>query len=491
MRKTLQYILSLVAVALIATACSENDATEEPIPDGYGRLTLRIATPEMLGNMRGTTGTWTQGTDRDIINSFTVHVKGPVSFDITTPLRNTWTHDALNEFISAEIKSHLLPVGTYTIYGEANFTGLTPEGTGENQFVRIPANYMETATHNIPMSAAPITVNVTSGVTTDAGTLVFWRMMAKLEFQFSNPTSTPIKVVGIEVEPVNLGSTKATPTGTYLYSKQDLTSTANDAATVGGILPDATDVGTYKYEPATAVTVPAKAGTVNGAATLSFYVNETNASVTETKNQLSIRLKLKRAKVAAPATDADWYDDEVRFGMTTPYTDGSAGGNGFNVIRRNDWIQIPVLLTPWEFKVEMLSYVPIGGYPAAEVESGDALETTFKTLGYICMRPLFRNSMTDPPLVWHTFTDVGATLTLPHAASDYTVSGSTATAIAGDGTGIILTGDLGIFTDYFVQLGSTENIVANLSSSTGTVTVTLRVKLGGYTYEFSHNVTRK
>ena len=485
MRKTLQYILSLVAVALIATACSENDATEEPIPDGYGRLTLRIATPEMLGNMRGTTGTWTQGTGRDIINSFTVHVEGPVSFDITTPARDTWTHDALNEFISAEIKSQLLPVGTYTIDGEANFSDLTIEGTAPDQFVRIPANYMETATHYIPMSAAPITVNVTSGVTTDAGTLVFWRMMAKLEFQFSNPTSTPIKVVGIEVEPVNLGSTKATATGTYLYSKQDLTSTANDAATED-ILPDATDVGTYKYVPATAVEVPAN----DGAATLSFYVNETNASATETKNQLSIRLKLKRAKTATPATDADWYDDEVRFGMTTPYTDGSAGGNGFNVIRRNDWIQIPVLLTPWEFRVEMLPYVPIAGYPAY-VESADALETTFNTQGYICMRPLFRNSMTDAPGVWHTITDGGVTLTLPHAASEYTVSGSTATAIAGDGTGIILTGDLGILADKFVQIGSTENIVANLSANKGTVTVTLRVKLGDYTYEFSHNVTRK
>mgnify|MGYP006872984934 CR=1 FL=1 len=476
MRKTLQYILSLVAVALIATACSENDAIEEPIPEGYGRLTLRIATPEMLGGIRGVTGTWTQGTIRDIINSFTVHVTGPVSFDITTPARDSWTHDALNEFISAEIKSQVLPIGTYTIYGEANFGDLTIEGTAPDQFVRIPANYMETATRYIPMSAAPITATVTSGQTTDAGTLVFWRMMAKLEFQFTNPTSTPVKVVGIEVEPVNLGSE-----GTYLYSKQDLASTANDLATVD-ILPDATDVGAYKYEPATAVTVPED----NGTASLSFYVNETNASATKTKNQLSIRLKLKRAKTTTP-TDADWYDDEIRFGMTTPYTDGSEGGNGFNVIRRNDWIQIPVTLTPWEFRVEMLPYTPIAGY-AAYVESADALETTFNTQGYICMRPLFRNSFNDAPGVWHTITDSGITLVLPHAQTDYTDGQY---IDSGTNTGIILTGDLGIFDSKFVQLGATENIVANLSTEKGTVTVTLRVKLGGYTYEFSHNVTRK
>ena len=115
-------------------------------------------------------------------------------------------------------------------------------------------------------------------------------------------------------------------------------------------LPDGAraDVGTVKYEPAT----PLELDATNGTGTLFFYVNETDATYTAVNNQLSLRFKIQRQN----PTTQEWYDDEIRYGVTTHHDlteNGVYGGftGGFNVIRRNDWIHIPVVLTDWQFRV--------------------------------------------------------------------------------------------------------------------------------------------
>lgn len=135
------------------------------------------------------------------------------------------------------------------------------------------------------------------------------------------------------------------------------------------------DVGPVAYTPASAVTLAANGGT----GTLFFYVNETDASFTTTQNQLSLRFKIRRGGTI----------EELRYGVTTHYADGSDGHNGFNVIRRNDWIHIPVVLTDWQFRVEPLAFVPIAGYPAKTVSS-DGLTATFSTGGMIALQPFVK-----------------------------------------------------------------------------------------------------
>ena len=160
-------------------------------------------------------------------------------------------------------------------------------------------------------------------------------------------------------------------------------------------LPDGarTDVGVVEYTPADAnQTIAANGGTRD----LYFYVNETDASFTTVNNQMSIRLKIKRGD----------YEGELRYGMTTQHdltTNGIYGGTkgGFNVIRRNDWIHIPIHITDWQFRVEPLAYVPIAGYPATTVSS-DGLTTTFSTGGSIILQPFAQKAHDG---IWRDFND--------------------------------------------------------------------------------------
>ena len=224
-----------------------------------------------------------------------------------------------------------------------------------------------------------------------------------------------------------------------------------------------TDVGKVKYEPSTELTLNASGGTGN----LFFYVNETDASFTTTENQLSIRLKIQRGSHA----------EELRYGMTTPYIDGTTGGNGFNVIRRNDWIHIPIHLTDWQFRVEPLAFVPIGGYPATMLSS-DALTATFSTGGYIILQP-FAQKNNDG--TWRDFTDKEVTFV------SLTWKNSDGTNVSGTGK-IFETAPT-----YDAASGRILGVLNNsLAAGTYKTSVTVNVKLGPsgsqYDYAFTFNV---
>jgi hypothetical protein len=225
-----------------------------------------------------------------------------------------------------------------------------------------------------------------------------------------------------------------------------------------------TDVGPVNYTPASSQqTVGASGGT----RTLFFYVNETDASFTTTNNQLSIRLKIRRGS----------HTEELRYGMTTPYIDGTTGGNGFNVIRRNDWIHIPIHLTDWQFRVEPLAFVPIGGYPAAMLSS-DALTATFSTGGYIILQP-FAQKNNDG--TWRDFTDTEVTFV------SLTWKNSDGTNVSGTGK-IFETAPT-----YDAASGRILGVLNNsLAAGTYKTSVTVNVKLGPsgsqYDYAFTFNV---
>lgn len=230
-----------------------------------------------------------------------------------------------------------------------------------------------------------------------------------------------------------------------------------------------TDVGPVNYTPASSQqTVGASGGT----RTLFFYVNETDASFTTTNNQLSIRLKIKRGS----------HTEELRYGMTTHHdltTNGVYGGNrgGFNVIRRNDWIHIPIHLTDWQFRVEPLAFVPIGGYPAAMLSS-DALTATFSTGGYIILQP-FAQKNNDG--TWRDFTDTEVTFV------SLTWKNSDGTNVSGTGK-IFETAPT-----YDAASGRILGVLNNsLAAGTYKTSVTVNVKLGPsgsqYDYAFTFNV---
>ena len=219
-----------------------------------------------------------------------------------------------------------------------------------------------------------------------------------------------------------------------------------------------TDVGPVRYEPSTALALNASGGTGN----LFFYVNETDASFTNNENQFSLRFKVRR----------NGQTEELRYGMTTPYIDGRTGGDGFNVIRRNDWIHIPIRLTDWQFRIEPLAFAPIAGYPATTLSS-DALSATFSTGGPIILQP-FVKKRTDS--TWRDFSNTEVTFV--------SVSWKNSDGTDQSGTGMIFRSPLTYDTQTHCIYGVLNN---TLDPGTYKTAVTVKVKLGpsGSQYDYS------
>jgi hypothetical protein len=222
-------------------------------------------------------------------------------------------------------------------------------------------------------------------------------------------------------------------------------------------------VGPVTYTPAS-TTIAANGGT----GSLFFYVNETDATFTTTENQLSLRFKIRR----------DGYTEEIRYGMTTPYIDGLTGGDGFNVIRRNDWIHIPIHITDWQLRIEPLAFVPIAGYPATMLGS-DGLNATFSTGGMIALQP-FIKKYTDS--TWRDFGDSEVTFV------SITWKNSDGTDVSGNGK-IVKTA---FAYDYVTKCIIGELNQAKVGSNAKT-TMTVNIDLGKspdpvYHYSFSFNI---
>jgi len=344
-----------------------------------------------------------------------------------------------------------------------------------------------------------VDITVQNAKETDAGTLYVWRTMSKLEFEFTNEASQTIRIKGIEVEPINQASASGATKGIYLFSHDDLTSTADLAAGTGITLPtDAReDVGKVKYEPSTPLKLAA-----NETGNIFFYVNETDATYTVTQNQLSLRFKIQRLKEGKTGdNETDWYDEEIRYGVTTPYVEGSEDQNGFNVIRRNDWIHIPVHLTDWQLRIEPLAFVPIAGYPATLLSS-NGLTATFSTGGMIALQPFVKKKDDS---TWRDFGDTR--ITYGNVVKDQTdntkddVNASWVASITwkneddtgGEdsqyGSGKIITTPFRYDPATKSIIGELNNNLPNTYAAGGHMTTfTIVLTLEQYTYSFTFNV---
>lgn len=378
----------------MAACSSDSEVTtdqQQPLPEGMGRIRITICTPEDNPDLtRAVNATpweepdheWEQlQTFRILIcntSNEVVQIISGTKEQMTPVTGSSYPYKQ-----SATLTSEPLAAGDYNIYATANYTDGYAVGSTVNPdaTIRFTNGYSES---NIPMTGKlNSAVTVSAGTETDAGTITVWRVMAKMQFYFSNEASEQIQIMGVEVDPINTNSDNKGLI--YLFSKDDLTSTANLPASGTGTvtLPTGVTTGSVKYETSSTtplLTLDAYSGTgEKPKGNLFFYVNETNATFTTTLNQYSLRFKIKRGGTIS----------ELRYGVTTHYGDGSTGQDGFNVIRRNDWIHIPIILTDWHYRIEPLPFVPIGGYPAATVSS-DGLTATFSTGGMIALQPFIK-----------------------------------------------------------------------------------------------------
>lgn len=514
MMKIRHYILLiplLVLMALLMAACSSDSdvATDDtkPLPEGMGRIRITICTPEANPDLTRAVGSpaW-ENPDHEwerlqtfrilICNASDNKVVKIISGDKSQVSAVSGTSYPYKQ--SADITTEIT-AGTYIIYATANYA----DGYGVGSTVNTDATekfyngYSATGTtlfgneNPIPMTGKLTTVDggstmktvtVSAGSTTDAGTITVWRVMSKLQFEFTNEALEQIQIMGIEVDPINQINTgdDAGKGLVYLFSKDDLTSEANLAANGGVTLPSGVTTGAVSYEISSEtplLTLAAKNdANTDDEGTCFFYVNESNATFTTTQNQYSLRFKIKRGGTI----------EELRYGVTTHYGNGTTGQNGFNVIRRNDWIHIPIVLTDWQLRIEPLAFVPIAGYPATTVSS-DGLTATFGTGGMIALQPFIKKKNHT---TWRDFGDSEITLVSIHwknsDGEDKAVYNSDGTAK--DGVGKIVK-------TAFAYDDVTKCIIGELNNDlTGgpyKTTFTINVELGTsplYQYSFTFNV---
>ena len=405
-----------VLMALLMVACSSDSEVttdqQQPLPEGMGRIRITICTPEDNPDLtRAVNATPWEAPDHEWERLQTFRILICSKSDNKVVQIISGTKDQMTEVEgtsypykrSATITSEPIEAGDYYIYATANYADGYIVGSTVNldATVTFYNGYSATGTtkfgdeNPIPMTGKLTTVaggNTMKTVTVTAGSdtdvtdtpLTVWRVMAKLQFYFTNEATEQIQIMGIEVDPIN---TNASDQGLiYLFSKDDLTSTANLPASGTGTvsLPSSgVTTGPVSHEISAEtplLSLDAYSGSGDKpTGTLFFYVNETNATFTTTNNQYSLRFKIKRGGTIS----------ELRYGVTTHYGNGSTGQDGFNVIRRNDWIHIPIILTDWHYRIEPLPFVPIGGYPAATVSS-DRLTATFSTGGMIALQPFIK-----------------------------------------------------------------------------------------------------
>ena len=497
-----------IVLAMLTAACTadvESEEGQQPLPEGMGRIRLTLCTPESHPDLTRAVNAdpWEEPDHEwERLHSYRVLICSTDNKVVQIIAAENPTMTEVNDtnrpyaYKQTEvIVSKPLPAGNYYVYATANYADGYAVGQTVDleRTVKFPNGYSATSAEyfgeqrNIPMTGkltgddnkTPRAVEVKTNQETDAGILTVWRVMGKLQFEFANLTSSPVKILGIEVEPINQASTSGP--GIFLFSKDNLTSTANlmpGATPAGGkeglTLPTGarTDVGPVRYVPATALELDAKDGT-NDKGNIFFYVNESDASFTTTDDQYSLRFKVQRYNAAT----SQWFTEEMRYGMTTAYTDGNEGGNGFNVIRRNDWIHIPVQLSDWQFRVEPLAYVPIAGYPAATISS-DGLTATFSTGGPIILQA-FAQKNNDG--IWRSFKDPEVTF------QRITWKNSDGTSDAGTGK-LFVTAPT-----YDEDTGCIVGVLNNNLTAGTKTSITVSVKLGPadgpqYMHAFTFNV---
>ena len=459
----MKYAIVCVAVLLAVLAMGACSETDDQVPDGMARVEIHLSAPYQRATRA--TGDWLDPvSSKELIHNYWV-----VFVNQSGIVEELVTGFCGTEGKEEDTFRFLLPPGTYTVYAFAN---LDFNALNITKGAALPTSLSTKtlATTNgwnkdIPMSNNVQGQTVTvEEVENQSFEVELVRVMAKLQLDFTNSSEHQLDILGYEIYPL-------TKTNVSLFepaTPADIAKTDSVAHSVD-----------LSQNP---IVLTANGGT----GSTWTYVNETNATATSTRNQYSIRLKARRK---GQNTQSDGVV-EYRYGFTVNSSTVIDGVNGFDYIRRNDWIRLPITFGDWSFRVETLPFPPIAGFQS-RVVSADALSITFNTGGYIFLRPMFRKN-TDTPDVWRSFDDSDVKFVLPGTYTKNNATGAMESIDPTTGTGIILSGALDIFQEYFIQLPSGDIVgqLDNADGKVGQVTVTLKIVLEDLEYQFNYNIIK-
>lgn len=235
------------------------------------------------------------------------------------------------------------------------------------------------------------------------------RMLAKLEFEISNETETPLYVENIVFENITKDAPDDDP-NLFLFPAP-LTPKENNATMIT-IKPNLTDWGKTHYEK---LTIPVGQTLGNNATTsVTYYINETAAPNTQF-GDFMLTLNLRENNAAGTT--------QQRFALIS--NSDAAHPDSWLYIARNDWRYIPIHLHDYLFELIPQDFPPIGVLPCSVKEADGTFTCTFHADGDFHLQPCITNRKTKTEVTAWTASDVNWQ-TITTNPSLYTASGAPA-----------------------------------------------------------------
>lgn len=367
--------------------------------------------------------------------------------------------------VESDVVDLELRPGDYTVYGFANIDfgeladlGIKEGGTIRTDIstlrTRVPSTKLFRGTELVHSSklgttefpAIPMTsiagqdVTVTERVNQTFGIEVR-RMLAKLQFDFRNPTAKDIQLESIAVS--NMTRDEKTASGELPIRLMNYEEGRD-------VIDLPTDVKIKKLQYTLPTPHKLEKG-FTGKVTDSpktkaqhsevFYVMESAADAEANAFQLDFELD----EVPSPGLP-----DKMRYALTNPAT--------LTLIHRNDWIVIPVTLGDWVMELQAMSYPPIGGYPDAKVvydpDRANLFSVTFAAPGVVGFYPMIHKYYEPSDFFYLNDPD--------HIVPESTV--------------VTMDDPSGIF-DATPVLGSAGELSAMLTGASGMATITITTKI--------------
>lgn len=215
------------------------------------------------------------------------------------------------------------------------------------------------------------------------------RMLAKLEFEISNDTQTPLYVDSIVFENITKNAPDATP-NLFLFPAPRTPKEYDQ--TMITIKPNLTKWGMENFEKQT---IPVRQTLAVGAkANVVYYLNETAAPNT-TFGDFMLTLNLR-------ANDATGTKQQ-RFALISNAE--TAHQDSWLYIARNDWRYIPIHLHDYLFELIPQDFPPIGVLPSSVKEADGTFTCTFHTDGDFHLQPRITDRKTGKGVTGWTASD--------------------------------------------------------------------------------------
>lgn len=249
-----------------------------------------------------------------------------------------------------------LTAGIKTVYGFANLSAenIATAGLNLEEGVTMPDLSSATATiangfsiNSTTNSYLPMSNKTAFTVAKIAGqtfNMELIRMVCKMKLNFKNETGNTISLKNIVLSPVTTSSV-------YLLPRSN--------GEVPPELPESTTAGDYSYIFSGTPSF-ISGGTLND---FQFYFNESQVSQ---NGYFKLTLNTLR----------DGITDEARMSLTN-----------LSYINRNNYLPLDIVLTDYRLDLEVLSYPPIGGYPASVTKETDGYHCKFPGGGPFIITP--------------------------------------------------------------------------------------------------------